>query len=240
MLVKAKLRGVKSNITSVSEIRDIIIADIVLTFGFSLAIAGGVAAFQTNSATTLALFESFLPIAAVGVTLNFVLHELMHKFLAQRYGAMAEFRTIYMGLVITIFTSLFGFLLGMPGATFIYTNSFTKKQNGLVSLIGPLTNLAIFVVFLALSFALNPPANSYLATGINFIIYISVFLAFFNMLPISPLDGSKVLRWNIPIYVATMGTILLLLLVFTGIGWETILLLVGIALVISLISRTMF
>ncbi len=180
-----------------------------------------------------------LPIAAVGVTLNFILHELMHKFFAQRYGAIAEFRMFYTGLIITVFTSLFGFLIGMPGATMIYTQGFTKRQNGIVSIVGPLTNLAVFLCFLAFATIVHP-MNSNLYTAIYFIIEISVLLAFFNMLPIFPLDGSKVLSWSLPIYAVTMGIILVLMLVYAQLTiWEMIYL-VLIAIVVSFVAKRLF
>ena len=34
---------------------------------------------------------------------------------------------------------------------------------------------------------------------------INFFLALFNLLPIPPLDGSKVFTWNIPIWVVTIA-----------------------------------
>lgn len=42
-------------------------------------------------------------------------------------------------------------------------------------------------------------------------------LAAFNLLPIPPLDGSKVLRWSVPAYVVTFGAALVMAaLIFTG------------------------
>lgn len=34
---------------------------------------------------------------------------------------------------------------------------------------------------------------------------LNAFLAFFNLLPIPPLDGSKILAWNAPVYIAAMA-----------------------------------
>jgi hypothetical protein len=63
-------------ITSRKEIQDIIIADIVLIIAFSLTITGGITAFQASQSGALATFEYYLPIAALGVSLSFILHEL--------------------------------------------------------------------------------------------------------------------------------------------------------------------
>ena len=133
------------NLSASEELKDIIVADIVLVVAFSLALSGGVANIISGGAS-VGSFLLLLPIAALAVTLSFVLHELMQKFVAQHYGAVAGFRYSASGLVITLLTGAFGFLLGIPGATMIYASRFTKRENGIVSLAGPLTNFAVFVV----------------------------------------------------------------------------------------------
>jgi Zn-dependent protease len=191
----------RPNITKTEEIKQIAMADAALTVAFAIALAGGIGRIGD------AIF--LLPMAFVAVTLSFVLHELMHKYVAQHYGAIAAFQTSKMGLIITLGTSLFGFLFGIPGATVIYTNSFTVKQNGVTSLAGPLTNFAVFAVFFVIF--LLVPGHSYLNMLAALVMFISILLAFFNMLPIMPLDGSKVLRWSRKIYFSSMGVILALM-----------------------------
>ena len=228
----------RGNITSVTEVRDIFIADLVLIVAFSLTITGGIAAFSGGGAAkAVGTFEYYLPIAALAVSLSFILHELMHKFIAQRYGASAEFRTSFSGLAITLVTGAFGFLLGIPGATMIYTNRFTNREDGIVSIAGPLTNLAVFLVFLVLLLAASPAPGSYLFNAINFTIFISLLLAFFNMLPIFPLDGSKVLRWDRRVYAAFMLVLLGLIIIFNVLTILEVLIMIGIALVFSFIYR---
>ncbi|MEM3841392.1 MAG: hypothetical protein QXN59_01710, partial [Candidatus Micrarchaeaceae archaeon] len=131
----------RSNVNTSREIKDIITADIALIIAFSLTLSGGI----IGAAEGYSRFGFFalIPAVALSVSLSFVLHELMHKFVAQHYGAIAGFRTSYNGLIITLLTGAFGFLLGIPGATMIYTNSFTRRENGLVSIAGPLTNFAV-------------------------------------------------------------------------------------------------
>ena len=192
----------RPNITRTEEVKQIAMADAALTIAFSIALAGGIFG---NLGDAIVL----LPIAFVAVTLSFVLHELMHKYVAQHYGAIAAFQTSPMGLIITLGTSIFGFLFGIPGATVIYTNSFTVKQNGVTSLAGPLTNFAVFAVFFVIF--IFAPAHTYFSTLASIVMFISILLAFFNMLPIMPLDGSKVLRWSRKIYFSSMGVILALM-----------------------------
>ena len=229
--------AIRDNISNLDEVKDIIIADIVLVLAFSSTIAGGLPGFGNSPSTFVKTFATFLPVAALGVTLSFVLHELMHKFAAQHYGAVAGFRTSYTGLLITLATGAFGFLLGIPGATVIYSSRFTRKESGVVSLVGPLTNLAVFGVFLVLLQVLNPAKNTYTYNALTFTLFISILLAFFNMLPIPPLDGSKVLAWNKFAYFSALGTIFLLMVLFTGIGIGTVLFFIAMALFFSFFYR---
>lgn len=214
----------REHLTLFKEIQEILIADIVLILAFDLTLIGGV----INLRDGFSVFLYFLPIAAVGVTLSFVLHELMHKFVAQRFGAIAAFMRSQIGTLITIVTAMFGFLIGIPGATVIYTSTFTRREEGIVSLAGPLTNFIVFLFFFVAGIALYPnfiqhitstlsstyARNSYLQNVINFTLFISILLAFFNMLPIYPLDGSKILRWNKPLYA---GMIIIIFVLFATI-----------------------
>jgi Zn-dependent protease len=218
------------------EVRDILLADAVLIIAFSLTLSGGI--FNLLSRGTFTdFFTLYLPISAVAVTLSFILHEMMHKLVAQHYGAIAGFRTSYTGLLITILTGAAGFLLGIPGATMIYVNSFTRKENGIVSLAGPLTNFVVFGAALLLLVILNPPQYSFTDYALSFTLFISIYLAFFNMLPIYPLDGSKVLAWDIRVYVLTMAVILGLVWYFSIIPLSVVLYMVLIAIFFSMFYR---
>ncbi|VVB76940.1 Peptidase family M50 [uncultured archaeon] len=192
------------------EVEDIIIADLALTFAFMLVLGGGITGIRSSSGSLPSLFV----ISLVAVSLSFILHEMMHKFVAQHFGAIAAFRKSDNGIIITLITAMFGFMVGIPGATVIYTQNFTKKEDGYVSLAGPLTNFAVFAVFFAISmFATN--SGEFVSSLLTTTMLVSLILAFFNMLPIYPLDGSKVLRWNKAVYVTVLAVIFaLLLLVF--------------------------
>jgi Zn-dependent protease len=209
------------------ELEDIIVADLVLSFAFTMILSGGILYGSLKVSTFLEWFA----ISLVAVSFSFVLHEMMHKFVAQHYGAVAAFRRSDNGLMITLITSLLGFLVGIPGATVIYAHNFTKEQEGYVSLAGPLTNFVVFAAFLALFIGvygvpgnlmakINSVANSGDFVGLLLIttMQVSLILAFFNMLPIWPLDGSKVLRWSKAVYGIVLVAIFALLLVVFPVG----------------------
>ena len=67
---------------TLSEVRDLIIAFIVISLCFAIVNAGRDANAILN----------MLPIVMVGVGAGFILHELGHKFVSMKYGYWAEFK----------------------------------------------------------------------------------------------------------------------------------------------------
>lgn len=183
-----------------SEVRDLIIAFIVISLCFAIANAGR----NVNAILHL------LPMIMVGVGAGFILHELGHKFVSMKYGYWAEFKLWPQGLIFALITSFFGFVFAAPGAVYTYANYMTDEINGKISVAGPVVNIILAIIFLAICIAVYPSAfhsqTSVLilnicALGFN----INSFLAVFNLLPIGNLDGSKVLRWNIGIWLITIA-----------------------------------
>ncbi|MCL4389377.1 site-2 protease family protein [Candidatus Marsarchaeota archaeon] len=231
--------GIRNNLSLSVEIKEIAMADAALIIAMALWLSGGLLFSRSSGGPgLLASFVYYLPIAAVAVSVTFVLHELMHKFTAQHYGAIAGFRSSHTGLMITLITGAFGFLIGIPGATVIFAHNFDRRQNGLVSLAGPLTNFAVFGVALLLLVALGPAQGTYLFNAIYITLFISIILAFFNMLPMYPLDGSKVLAWSKPIYLVTMAAIFILMILFTAIPLYDILIMLVMAVFFSMFYRS--
>jgi Zn-dependent protease len=145
--------------------------------------------------------------SSITVGLGFLLHELAHKMLAQKYGCFAEFRAFNFMLVLAIASSFFGFIFAAPGAVFI-SGHVTTSRNGKISLAGPLTNIVLSLIFLILLFTINTDGlfKYFLATGLK----INALLAAFNMIPIMPFDGAKIILWDKKIYwIATISAIAL-------------------------------
>ncbi len=222
------MSSVRSNIPTKEELTDLIIADVALSIAFSIILGFG-------------NFLYYFPMALIAVTVSFILHEYMHKITAQHFGAVAAFKRSDFGIIIALVTSFIGFLMAMPGATMIYTNNFTKRENGIVSLVGPLTNLMLF--FIVFGLALLIRFSTYIEATLIFTAFINLWLAFFNMLPIYPLDGSKVLSWNKLIYGTTLiATIVLLIYLTPFIGFSVIGMIYNIIflLIIAIIMSTLY
>jgi Zn-dependent protease len=159
-------------------------------------------------------------IALLTVGIGFILHEMAHKFTAIKFGYWAEFRKDNIMLLFAVLlAALVGFVFAAPGATVIYSNSatgqgLTKRENGIISASGPVVNLLLCIPFAALVVIGVPlmGASGLLLTQIGiFGIQINAMIAAFNMIPISVLDGRKVMAWNIPIFavliIASFGTL---------------------------------
>ncbi|HIQ50235.1 MAG TPA: site-2 protease family protein [Nanoarchaeota archaeon] len=192
------------------ELQDIAISVIVLSVAF-LNIIGDFT------------LENFV-ISLLIVIFVFVVHELAHRGVAKYYGFSAKYVAWPFGLLLTLLTSFGSFLLGgsflfaAPGAVQIspYSDKFafqlrpmTKKEYGIIALSGPASNIAVGVIFFLLFLIF--PSPIYFLYNIS---KISFWLAFFNLLPIPPLDGSKILIWNIKIW--------FIIIAFAFIGWMVI------------------
>ena len=82
------------------------------------------------------------------------------------------------------------------------------------SLAGPMTNLAIGAVFLTLS-VLMP--TGLIGFALLWIAEINIMLSLFNLLPLPPLDGYKVIKWNVGVYLAVfMTSLVLVVIIWTG------------------------
>ncbi|VVC00403.1 Peptidase family M50 [uncultured archaeon] len=154
----------------------------------------------------------FYMIASV-ITLGsgFVLHELSHKYFAIKYGAKARFKAWPAGLALALGLAVIPQILGWgaiffiaPGAVYIYSvRGISVKENGVISLAGPAMNWVLAFIFLMLMLVVQP--GVIVSTVLYFGFRVNLMLALFNLIPIFPLDGSKVLAWDMKIWLAAVA-----------------------------------
>ena len=175
------------------ERRDLLIAWLAISIAFTLIyVRGGIDVMGL-------VFFFVMSLVTVGVA--FVLHELAHKFAAMRYGYWAEFKKDnQMLLVAVVLAALVGVVFAAPGATYVYGNA-TRIENGRISAAGPITNLLLCIPFAALMLFGGGLLGVVGLVGLR----INAMLAAFNMLPVSVLDGRKVLAWNPAVFAVLMA-----------------------------------
>ena len=155
--------------------------------------------FLLSIAFALLLTDSFgsellIGFVIVGITAGagFLLHEIAHKYYAIKFGYRAEFVADTKMLLLAVLMALFlPIVFAAPGAVMIQ-GYVSRRENGIISVAGPITNIILAILFLPLAVIPLPFVNiiGFYGTLVN------AFLAAFNMIPIGNLDGSKVLRWN--------------------------------------------
>lgn len=187
-----------------------------------------------------------LAIGFVPMLLGIICHEVAHGYAAWRLG---DPTAKYMGrltlnpiphidpagtLMFVITALAAPFMLGWAKPVPIDPRYFKNPRKGmmLTSFAGPLTNFVLAFAFaLALRGLLSfvPESMQHTATFEYFInmtltgVWINIALAWFNLMPLPPLDGSHILSGILPLHLAVQyerigryGILIVLLLMATG------------------------
>lgn len=186
---------------SSTELKHLTISVLILTLSFTFASIYGRWQFQN-----LATIQKTLLISFIAVLTAFLFHELAHKYTANRYGYWAEYRASYFFLILALACSLLlGFVFAAPGAVVI-AGYLSRRENGIISIAGPLTNFAIALLFTPLIFL---PLSQILIEIAESIVFVNLFIAGFNLIPFANLDGAKVFAWNWKIWLLSILAIVL-------------------------------
>jgi Zn-dependent protease len=177
-----------------------------------------------------------------------ILHEIAHGFVAERLGDptarlmgrltlnpkkhIDPFMSILVPLILILSGSpvIFGAAKPVPIDPFNFREP--KKDTALVSLAGPGTNLLIAFIFVVICRLVFPGLpleiirnSSLIGFILGTIVYINLLLAIFNLIPIPPLDGSKVIALFLPdreavayLSIGTFGILIIFFLLAFPIG----------------------
>ncbi len=153
-----------------------------------------------------------------GVLIAITFHEFAHAFVAVKLGDetprnqgrlnLNPFSHLDpVGVVMLIFAHI-----GWGKPVQINPNNFTRKVSArtgeaLVSLAGPVMNFILAIVFAIIFYALQTFATSFVLENqigsiilamIQYTVIVNVGLGVFNLIPLPPLDGSKILMAFLP------------------------------------------
>ena len=116
-------------------------------------------------------------LAALGLFLGVLAHELGHAWMARRYGIGIESITLW----------IFGGVAALESIPKEWNREFW------IAIIGPITSVAVGVVFL-LGLQVVPASQPVLLFVVGWLGVINIVLAVFNCIPAFPMDGGRILR----------------------------------------------
>jgi Zn-dependent protease len=184
----------------------------------------------------LILFIAFIPIFFISITI----HEFAHAITAAKLGdstakdmgRMTINPIKHADLIGTVLVPLFSFFSGfaligwakpVPVDRRNFKNPF--KDDAYVSFAGPFSNLVlavIFVVFFSLAYSGSANTDSLILNILWYGTFFNIFLFFFNLIPIPPLDGSHILFDIFPnkftaslLKLGLYGSIILLIFIYS-------------------------
>jgi Zn-dependent protease len=188
-------------------------------------------------------------LALVVLIYSAILHEIAHGYIADRLGdptarlmGRITLNPIpHIDPMLSVAVPLLLLLTGSPiifgGAKPVPVDVFNlrdgRKDMAIVALAGPLTNVALAIIAAVLLKVFFPQTTiltgmtltDFIAQGLNLIMRLNISLAIFNLLPIPPLDGSKVFSLILPereairyLSLGSMGMFILFFLLLVPIG----------------------
>jgi Zn-dependent protease len=170
---------------------------------------------------------AFVVVVAV-LVFSLTIHEFAHAWVADRlgdptprsHGRLTLNPLAHLDWLGTIMLFLIGFGWGKPVPVDAYNFRSPRRDMTLVAVAGPVSNLlgALVMAFIA-AHLFN---GGWIATALTLAVQMNIMLAVFNLIPVGPLDGSRVLSGLLPHHLAyefdevmeRYGLYILLLLIF--------------------------
>lgn len=193
--------------------------------------------------------DLFAPVLSLVILIySAILHEIAHGYVAYRLGdPTAKLRgrltlnpiphiDLFMSIIMPGLLILTGSPIIFGGAKPVPVDGFNlrdgRKDLALVALVGPLTNIALAIVASFVARLLYPELsfielmhNDILGFVLATTIQLNLILAIFNLIPIPPLDGSKVFSLLLSarqaaayLSIESFGMLILLALLFFPLG----------------------
>ena len=185
-----------------------------------------------------------LPSLIIAFLLAITIHEAAHAWMADRLGDPTArlmgrltlnplahidlYGTVLFPLMLILlrFPIIFGW--AKPVRYDPYNLANPRRDSALISLAGPLSNLALATTAALILRIILAPFSPLLffSSFLSYLILINVALAIFNLLPIHPLDGGKILMGLLPqkeayeadVFLRRYGIFILLFLIFPIFG----------------------
>lgn len=200
-----------------------------------------------NMLTTI-MQPEYLSLSILILLFSVILHEVMHGVMALRFGDTTAqragrltlnpiphidlFGTILLPglLILTGSPILFGWAKPVPVNPLNFTN--LRKGELLVSGAGILSNfaLSLFAAFSYHLLSVIPDMPTLILSLLHFTVVINLVLGVFNLIPVPPLDGSKILLSQLPYNLAKQyqkiepyGFFILLILLMIPVGSSSLL-----------------
>lgn len=141
--------------------------------------------------------------------LSLGIHEFAHAYTANKFGDDTaknmgrltlnplKHLDLFGSIIIPLISMLSGFaIIGWAKPVPVNPNKFRNPQSNdiVVSIMGPISNLLFAVVLLFAMVIVPPSLKEYLLLPV----YFNVFLFYFNLIPLPPLDGSHIVNGLFP------------------------------------------
>jgi len=172
---------------------------------------------------------------AVGLVIAVTIHEFSHAFTADYLGDPTPRSQDRVSLnplkhldpLGSLMLLIIGFGWGKPVPFDPYNLKNPRRDAAIISLAGPASNIILAII---ISVIANFTLPSHLTPIIYPLIYINIVLAIFNLVPIHPLDGQKILTGLLPRHLSfeydavmhRFGTIILILMIIPFSGTSTV------------------